>query len=89
MADLGDLREGYWDKNELSADAIYIEKSLPHLNLMGVGTNLGCYGSIKPTVAKMNELKVGDVVSFDIYYPSMMYLTNSPYVTIHYKNLSE
>ena len=56
MADLGELREGYWDKDELVETAVYIENELKNVKLMGVGTNLGCYGSIKPTVDKMNEL---------------------------------
>ena len=56
MADLGDLREGYWDKDELVETAVYIENELKNVKLTGVGTNLGCYGSIKPTVDKMNEL---------------------------------
>lgn len=56
MADLGDLREGFWDKNELADCAEYVERELKNLELKGVGTNLGCYGSIKPTVEKMNEL---------------------------------
>lgn len=56
MADLGDLREGYWDKDELVETAVYIENELKNVKLMGVGTNLGCYGSVKPTVDKMNEL---------------------------------
>jgi len=56
MADLGDLREGFWDKNELVAAAVLVEKELKNLHLLGVGTNLGCYGSIKPTVEKANEL---------------------------------
>ena len=56
MADLGDLREGFWDKTELVSTAVMVEKELKHLHLLGVGTNLGCYGSIKPTVEKANEL---------------------------------
>ena len=56
MADLGDLREGFWDKDELVDCAEMVEKELTHLKLKGVGTNLGCYGSIKPTVEKMEEL---------------------------------
>ncbi len=56
MADLGDLREGFWDKEEMLRAAIYIEKKLKHTVLMGVGTNLGCYGSINATVDKMEEL---------------------------------
>lgn len=56
MADLGDLREGFWDKDELVRTAVYVEKNLDNIELKGVGTNLGCYGSIKPDVGKMNEL---------------------------------
>lgn len=58
MADLGDLREGFWDKNELVAEALRIENDLPMIDLLGVGTNLGCYGSIKPTPEKLEELCV-------------------------------
>ncbi|WP_251448586.1 alanine racemase [Vermiculatibacterium agrestimuris] len=56
MADLGDLREGWWDKEELVQAALHVEKELPHVILAGIGTNLGCYGAIKPTVEKMEEL---------------------------------
>lgn len=56
MADLGDLREGFWGAEELVQAAVHVEKALPHLHLAGVGTNLGCYGSIRPTRAKLEEL---------------------------------
>ena len=56
MADLGDLREGFWDKDEMVKAAVYVENELKNIELKGVGTNLGCYGSIKPTVDKMEEL---------------------------------
>jgi predicted amino acid racemase len=56
MADLGDLREGYWDKEELLKTAIYVENNLDHVELLGIGTNLGCYGSIVATKEKMEEL---------------------------------
>lgn len=56
MADLGDLREGFWDKDELVQAAVYVETQLEYVDLKGVGTNLGCYGSIKPTTEKMEEL---------------------------------
>lgn len=56
MADLGDLREGWWDKEELLDAAVRVERDLPNLELAGVGTNLGCYGAIVPTVEKMEEL---------------------------------
>lgn len=56
MADLGDLREGFWSNDELIQTAVHIEMNLPNIDLKGVGTNLGCYGSIKPTVNKMDDL---------------------------------
>ncbi len=56
MADLGDLREGWWDQEEFLAAALRVERALPHLELAGIGTNLGCYGSIVPTVEKMETL---------------------------------
>lgn len=56
MADLGDLREGFWDKDELVQVADYIENKLINIQLVGVGTNLGCYGSIAPTAEKLEEV---------------------------------
>ena len=56
MIDLGDLREGYWDKEEFIKVAAYVENNLSQVDLRGVGTNLGCYGSIKATPEKLNEL---------------------------------
>ncbi len=56
MADLGDLREGFWPREELVAAAVEVERSMPCLELAGVGTNLGCYGTVLATPAKMEEL---------------------------------
>ena len=56
MVELGDLREGVLDTNELMGLVDKIESQWPYLKLVGVGTNLGCYGSIKPTVDKMKAL---------------------------------
>lgn len=56
MADLGDLREGFWDKDEMVEAALMVENDLHNLELAGVGTNLGCYGAIAPTQEKLNEL---------------------------------
>lgn len=58
MADLGDLREGFWDKEEMVDVALIVENELDHLELAGVGTNLGCYGSIEATADKLDELVV-------------------------------
>ena len=56
MADLGDLREGFWDKDEMLEAALMVENDLHNLELAGVGTNVGCYGAIAPTEDKLNEL---------------------------------
>lgn len=55
MKDLGDLREGFWEMEDLIEAARYVEAA-PHLHLLGTGTNLGCYGSVACTPAKMQEL---------------------------------
>lgn len=56
MQDLGDLREGWFDKAALIAAALELEKNMPSLQLLGVGTNLGCYGSIRATVENLGQL---------------------------------
>ena len=56
MADLGDLREGFWDKDEMADVCVHVERELPHVELAGVGVNLTCYGSTKPTPEKMQAL---------------------------------
>ena len=56
MADLGDLREGFWDKDELLEAALLTENEMHNLKLAGIGTNLGCYGAIAATPEKLTEL---------------------------------
>ncbi len=56
MADLGDLREGIWVEEDFIELALFVEQELSHIKLYGIGTNLGCYGAIKPTVEKMTSL---------------------------------
>lgn len=58
MADLGDLREGFWGEAELMEAALEVERRLPHLELAGVGTNLSCYGTVRATPEKMYALTV-------------------------------
>ena len=55
MDDLGDLREGFWDLDQLIDAAIMVEAA-PGLELLGIGTNLGCYGSVMATEDKLKEL---------------------------------
>lgn len=56
MLDVGDLREGFFDTEELIKLALHIEYNLSHVKLMGIGTNLGCFGSIKPTMENLGIL---------------------------------
>lgn len=56
MIELGDLREGIWDKEEIISTALTVENELKNVELHGVGTNLGCYGSIDPSAEKLTEL---------------------------------
>ncbi len=56
MADLGDLREGFYEKEELVDVAKHVEDVFSGLHLAGIGTNLGCYGSVVPTEEKMKQL---------------------------------
>ncbi|MFQ9054112.1 MAG: alanine racemase [Oscillospiraceae bacterium] len=56
MADLGDLREGFWDQDEMVRVCVHVERDLPHVELAGVGVNLGCYGSIQPTPENLGQL---------------------------------
>ncbi|MBR0374914.1 MAG: alanine racemase [Mogibacterium sp.] len=56
MADLGDLREGWIDQEELIQAAVQVETAMDGLRLEGIGTNLGCYGSVMPTKDKLESL---------------------------------
>lgn len=58
MFDLGDLREGVIDEEEFIDLATYVETSLKSVELYGIGTNLGCYGSIKPSKTNLGKLCV-------------------------------
>ena len=54
MIDLGDLREGLWPDRAM---AVVREASrLNGIELAGIGTNLTCYGGIRPTAANLREL---------------------------------
>ncbi|MCF7925239.1 MAG: alanine/ornithine racemase family PLP-dependent enzyme [Candidatus Izimaplasma sp.] len=60
MIDLGDLREGIFNENEL-INTVQEIMTLEHITLEGVGTNLTCYGGIIPsqeTLEKLVSIKV-------------------------------
>lgn len=54
LVDLGDLREGLWPDEVPAAAAA--AAALPGIDLYGLGTNLTCYGGVKPTPANLGEL---------------------------------
>lgn len=55
MIDLGDLREGImFDQDYLSSVKEIL--TLENIKLMGIGTNLTCYGAIIPTRGKLDQL---------------------------------
>lgn len=54
MVDLGDLREGIWpDELPGLLDAV---TDLPGIELVGLGSNLTCFGGVVPTVEAMTRL---------------------------------
>jgi predicted amino acid racemase len=55
MFDLGDLREGHFYKEEY-LETMRIINQLVGIQLIGIGTNLTCYGGIIPTPQILNEL---------------------------------
>lgn len=56
MVDLGDLREGIWDEEELY-DVVEETLTIEGVKLIGIGTNLTCYGGVIP-----NEYNLGKLV---------------------------
>lgn len=56
MLDVGDLREGVIDVNELCSLAVFTEYKLPNLNLTGIGASFACFGSILPTSENLGRL---------------------------------
>ncbi|MBO1305674.1 alanine/ornithine racemase family PLP-dependent enzyme [Enterococcus sp. 669A] len=55
MVDLGDLREGYFDQQELLADTAEIMK-LSNIWIKGLSVNLTCYGAIIPNHQNLGQL---------------------------------
>ena len=55
MHDLGDLREGFVDEDELLA-AAELTMKLERVQLAGIGANLNCLSFVQPDIQKMNQL---------------------------------
>ncbi len=56
MKDIGDRREGFFQKEKMVETGVKVESEMKGLRLHGVGTNFGCYGSVCPTWDKLTEL---------------------------------
>ncbi len=56
MLDTGDLREGYWNREQLLADCAAIKANCPHIIIAGLGSNFTDYGATVPTVDKLEGL---------------------------------
>lgn len=56
MRDLGDLREGFFESDRLVETACAVEENFSRLRLLGVGTSLSCYGTVRPSVENMSCL---------------------------------
>ncbi|NUU99595.1 alanine/ornithine racemase family PLP-dependent enzyme [Marinitoga sp. 1154] len=54
MVDVGDLREGVWYENAVSE--IVSAQKFSNICLKGIGTNLGCFGGVLPSIQNMNIL---------------------------------
>ncbi|MGB4645654.1 MAG: alanine/ornithine racemase family PLP-dependent enzyme [Dictyoglomaceae bacterium] len=48
MVEMGDLREGIWDKSELR-EVISTVLKMKNIELVGIGTNFTCFGGVIPT----------------------------------------
>ncbi len=55
MIDIGDLREGIFYKENI-VNAVREIQHLSHINLIGMGTNLTCYGGIIPNEKTLTKL---------------------------------
>lgn len=54
MVDVGDLREGVLLENALRAARIAAK--LPGIKLVGLGTNMGCFGGVLPSITNLSLL---------------------------------
>ncbi|MCE1228167.1 MAG: alanine/ornithine racemase family PLP-dependent enzyme [Firmicutes bacterium] len=54
MVDMGDLREGVWP--DRAVDLVREAAKLPHLEILGLGCNLACYGGVIPSETNMRKL---------------------------------
>ncbi|MFA5525281.1 MAG: alanine/ornithine racemase family PLP-dependent enzyme [Acholeplasmataceae bacterium] len=57
MYDIGDLREGIYYQED-DQELVQRIKNMTHIEMMGIGTNLTCYGAVIPTQKTYTKLRV-------------------------------
>ena len=83
MYDLGDLREGFVDADELLA-AAKLSMELPNIELAGVGANLNCLSFVQPDAEKMAELiRVANLVKTECGLGDDFIVTGGNSASIH------
>lgn len=55
MIDVGDLREGVWYERAFE-EIVEVARKVRHARVVGIGTNVGCYGGVLPSVENTNAL---------------------------------
>ena len=62
MVDLGDLREGFFDNEDLESALLKL-KDLKNIKVIGVGSNLTCYGGVIPSETNLGKLvQYGEII---------------------------
>ena len=85
MLDTGDLREGYWDREQLLKDCKEIKADCPRIRIVGIGSNFTDYGATVPTVDKLNGLvemsrRMEKILGYPMEYVSGGATTSYPLV---------
>jgi len=81
MVDLGDLREGFWEDQVLSAASEIIK--LEGVQLVGLGANFGCYGGIIPEKHSLEKLVALKKEIEDSYNTSIEILSGGNSNSLH------
>ena len=70
MVDVGDLREGVWPDHVV--DLVSQASRLPGLDILGLGTNLACYGGVIPTADKLELISGGNSANLPLMVSGQM-----------------
>ena len=85
MYDLGDLREGYFDLDDLYGSIGAILR-LSNIRIAGIGTNLSCYGGIMPSEENLTRLSMIAKQTMDEFNLEYKYISggnSTSYSLIH------